>query len=99
MDVLLLIDAFEGTMHQTRFVLQKAACPRQKPIVVVNKVDKPNCRPDFVYEQVFDLMFSLDATEEQLDFTVVYGSAKQGWMSTDWHQTHDGHYPVIGCHH
>ena len=82
--VLLLVDAFEGTMPQTRFVLQKALALGKKPIVVVNKVDKPNCRPDFVYEQVFDLMFSLDATEEQLDFTVVYGSAKQGWMSTDW---------------
>ena len=96
--VLLLVDAFEGTMPQTRFVLQKALALGKKPIVVVNKVDKPNCRPDFVYEQVFDLMFSLDATEEQLDFTVVYGSAKQGWMSTDWHK-HDGHYPVTGCHH
>ena len=84
--VLLLVDAFEGTMPQTRFVLQKALALGKKPIVVVNKVDKPNCRPDFVYEQVFDLMFSLDATEEQLDFTVVYGSAKQGWMSTDWHK-------------
>ena len=82
--VLLLVDAFEGTMPQTRFVLQKALALGKKPIVVVNKVDKPNCRPDFVYEQVFDLMFSLDATEDQLDFTVVYGSAKQGWMSTDW---------------
>ena len=84
--VLLLVDAFEGTMPQTRFVLQKALALGKKPIVVVNKVDKTNCRPDFVYEQVFDLMFSLDATEEQLDFTVVYGSAKQGWMSTDWHK-------------
>ncbi|MDR1274628.1 MAG: translational GTPase TypA, partial [Odoribacteraceae bacterium] len=82
--VLLLVDAFEGTMPQTRFVLQKALALGKKPIVVVNKVDKPNCRPDFVHEQVFDLMFSLGATEEQLDFTVVYGSAKQGWMSTDW---------------
>ena len=84
--VLLLVDAFEGTMPQTRFVLQKALALGKKPIVVVNKVDKTNCRPDFVYEQVFDLMFSLNATEEQLDFTVVYGSAKQGWMSTDWHK-------------
>jgi GTP-binding protein len=82
--VLLLVDAFEGTMPQTRFVLQKALALGKKPIVVVNKVDKPNCRPDFVHEQVFDLMFSLEATEEQLDFTVMYGSAKQGWMSTDW---------------
>ncbi|MDR1414621.1 MAG: translational GTPase TypA [Odoribacteraceae bacterium] len=82
--VLLLVDAFEGTMPQTRFVLQKALALGKKPIVVVNKVDKPNCRPDFVHEQVFDLMFSLNATEEQLDFTVMYGSAKQGWMATDW---------------
>lgn len=84
--VLLLVDAFEGTMPQTRFVLQKALALGKKPIVVINKVDKPNCRPDFVYEQVFDLMFSLNATEDQLDFTVVYGSAKQGWMSTDWNK-------------
>ncbi len=82
--VLLLVDAFEGTMPQTRFVLQKAIEMGKKPIVVVNKVDKPNCRPDEVNEQVFDLMFSLNATEEQLDFKTVYGSAKQGWMSLDW---------------
>ncbi|WP_320054733.1 translational GTPase TypA [uncultured Acetobacteroides sp.] len=82
--VLLLVDAFEGTMPQTRFVLQKALALGKKPIVVVNKVDKPNCRPDEVHEQVFDLMFHLDATEEQLDFPTIYGSAKQGWMSTDW---------------
>ena len=82
--VLLLVDAFEGTMPQTRFVLQKAIEMGKKPVVVVNKVDKPNCRPDEVNEQVFDLMFSLNATEEQLDFKTVYGSAKQGWMSTDW---------------
>ncbi|MCK9629051.1 MAG: translational GTPase TypA [Bacteroidales bacterium] len=82
--VLLLVDAFEGTMPQTRFVLQKAIEMGKKPIVVVNKVDKPNCRPDVVNEQVFDLMFSLNATEEQLDFKTVYGSAKQGWMSMDW---------------
>lgn len=82
--VLLLVDAFEGTMPQTRFVLQKAIEMGKKPIVVINKVDKPNCRPDEVNEQVFDLMFSLNATEEQLDFKTVYGSAKQGWMSTDW---------------
>ncbi|WP_108821115.1 translational GTPase TypA [Dysgonomonas sp. Marseille-P4361] len=87
---LLLVDAFEGPMPQTRFVLQKAIQMGLKPIVVINKVDKPNCRPDEVYEMVFDLMFSLDATEEQLDFPVVYGSAKQGWMSTDWKtQTED----------
>lgn len=82
--VLLLVDAFEGTMPQTRFVLQKAIEMGLKPVVVINKVDKPNCRPDEVNEQVFDLMFSLDATEEQLDFKTIYGSAKQGWMSLDW---------------
>ncbi len=82
--VLLLVDAFEGTMPQTRFVLQKALAMGKKPIVVVNKVDKTNCRPEEVSEEVFDLMFSLDATEEQLDFKTIYGSAKQGWMSTDW---------------
>ena len=82
--VLLLVDAFEGTMPQTRFVLQKALSLGKKPIVVVNKVDKPNCRPEEVYEQVFDLMFTLNATEEQLDFVTIYGSAKQGWMSQVW---------------
>ena len=82
--VLLLVDAFEGTMPQTRFVLSKALALGLKPIVVVNKVDKPNCRPEEVHEQVFDLMFSLNATEEQLNFPTVYGSAKQGWMSDDW---------------
>jgi len=82
--VLLLVDAFEGTMPQTRFVLEKAISMGKKPIVVINKVDKPNCRPDEVNEQVFDLMFSLNATEDQLDFKTVYGSAKQGWMSADW---------------
>lgn len=82
--VLLLVDAFEGTMPQTRFVLQKALAMGKKPIVVVNKVDKQNCRPDEVHEEVFDLMFALDASEYQLDFKTVYGSAKQGWMSTDW---------------
>lgn len=81
---LLLVDAFEGPMPQTRFVLQKALEIGLKPIVVVNKVDKPNCRPDEVHEMVFDLMFELGATEEQLDFPVIYGSAKNGWMSTDW---------------
>lgn len=79
--VLLLVDAFEGTMPQTRFVLQKALSLGKKPIVVVNKVDKPNCRPEVVNEQVFDLMFTLDATEDQLDYKTIYGSAKQGWMS------------------
>lgn len=82
--VLLLVDAFEGAMPQTRFVLSKALELGLKPIVVVNKVDKENCTPDEVHEQVFDLMFNLDATEEQLDFPTVYGSAKQGWMSMDW---------------
>ncbi len=81
---LLLVDAFEGPMPQTRFVLQKALQIGLKPIVVVNKVDKPNCRPSEVNEMVFDLMFSLDANEDQLDFPTVYGSAKQNWMSTDW---------------
>lgn len=81
---LLLVDAFEGPMPQTRFVLQKAILLGLKPIVVINKVDKPNCRPEEVQEMVFDLMFSLDATEEQLDFPTIYGSAKQGWMSDDW---------------
>ena len=81
---LLLVDAFEGPMPQTRFVLQKALQIGLKPIVVVNKVDKPNCRPEEVYEMVFDLMFSLNATEDQLDFPVVYGSAKNGWMGPDY---------------
>ena len=82
--VLLLVDAFEGCMPQTRFVLQKALQFGKKPIVVINKVDKPNCRPDEVQEEVFDLMCNLDASDDQLDFTTVYGSAKQGWMSLDW---------------
>ena len=81
---ILLVDAFEGPMPQTRFVLQKALQLGLKPLVVVNKVDKPNCRPEEVYEMVFDLMFSLNATEEQLDFPVIYGSAKNNWMGTDW---------------
>ena len=81
---LLLVDAFEGPMPQTRFVLQKALEIGLKPVVVVNKVDKPNCRPEEVYEMVFDLMFDLNATEEQLDFPVIYGSAKNGWMGPDW---------------
>ena len=81
---ILLVDAFEGPMPQTRFVLQKALQIGLKPLVVVNKVDKPNCRPEEVYEMVFDLMFSLSATEDQLDFPVVYGSAKNGWMAEDW---------------
>ena len=82
--VLLLVDAFEGPMPQTRFVMSKALSLGLNPIVVVNKVDKENCHPEIVMEQVFDLMFSLDATEEQLDFTTVYGSSKNGWMSADW---------------
>lgn len=86
---LLLVDAFEGPMPQTRFVLQKALQLGLKPIVVVNKVDKPNCRPEEVYEMVFDLMCDLDATEEQLDFSVVYGSAKNGWMGEDYNHPTD----------
>ena len=82
--VLLLVDAFEGCMPQTRFVLQKAIEMGKKPVVVINKVDKLNCRPDEVQEEVFDLMCSLNATDDQLDFKTVYGSAKQGWMSLDW---------------
>lgn len=86
---LLLVDAFEGPMPQTRFVLQKAIQMGLKPVVVVNKVDKPNCRPDEVNEMVFDLMFNLNATEDQLDFPTIYGSAKQNWMSTDWRKPAD----------
>ena len=82
--VLLLVDAFEGCMPQTRFVLNKAIDMGKKPIVVINKVDKPNCRPDEVQEEVFELMFNLGASEDQLEFKTIYGSAKQGWMSTDW---------------
>ena len=82
--VLLLVDAFEGCMPQTRFVLNKAIDMGKKPIVVINKVDKPNCRPDEVQEEVFELMFNLGANEDQLEFKTIYGSAKQGWMSTDW---------------
>ncbi|MBR5491943.1 MAG: translational GTPase TypA [Alistipes sp.] len=93
--VLLLVDAFEGTMPQTRFVLQKALSLGKKPIVVVNKVDKPNCRPEVVNEQVFDLMFSLNATEEQLDYKTIYGSAKQGWMSHLWNEPTDSIAPLL----
>ena len=82
--VLLLVDAFEGPMPQTRFVLQKALELGLKPIVVINKVDKPNCQPDLVHEAVFELMFNLEADDDQLDFPTVYGSSKQGWMSADW---------------
>jgi len=93
--VLLLVDAFEGTMPQTRFVLQKALALGKKPIVVINKVDKPNCRPEVVNEQVFDLMFTLDATEEQLDYKTIYGSAKQGWMSHKWNEKTDSIQPLL----
>ena len=93
--VLLLVDAFEGTMPQTRFVLQKALALGKKPIVVINKVDKPNCRPEAVNEQVFDLMFSLGATEEQLDYKTIYGSAKQGWMSHKWNEPTDSIVPLL----
>ncbi len=93
--VLLLVDAFEGTMPQTRFVLQKALALGKKPIVVINKVDKPNCRPEVVNEQVFDLMFTLDATEEQLDYKTIYGSAKQGWMSHKWNEPTDSIQPLL----
>ena len=93
--VLLLVDAFEGCMPQTRFVLQKALSMGKKPIVVENKVDKPNCRPDEVQEEVFDLMFSLNANEDQLDFRTIFGSAKQGWMSTDWKKPTDNITPLL----
>ncbi len=93
--VLLLVDAFEGTMPQTRFVLQKALSLGKKPIVVINKVDKPNCRPEVVNEEVFDLMFSLNATEEQLDYKTIYGSAKQGWMSHKWNEPTDSIVPLL----
>ena len=93
--VLLLVDAFEGPMPQTRFVLQKAIELRLKPLVVINKVDKENCRPDEVQEKVFDLMFSLDATEEQLDFPTIYGSAKFGWMNDDYKKVNDNIFPLL----
>ncbi|NMB06399.1 MAG: translational GTPase TypA, partial [Bacteroidales bacterium] len=92
---LLVVDAFEGPMPQTRFVLQKALEIGLKPVLVINKVDKPNCRPEEVQEKVFDLMFSLDATEEQLDFPTIYGSAKQGWMSDDWKKPSDNILPLL----
>ena len=92
---ILLVDAFEGPMPQTRFVLQKALQIGLKPIVVVNKVDKPNCRPEEVYEMVFDLMFSLNATEDQLDFPVLYGSAKNNWMSDDWKKQTEDITPLL----
>ena len=93
--VLLLVDAFEGPMPQTRFVLQKALNLGLKPIVVVNKVDKPNCRPDEVNEMVFDLMYHLNATEDQLDFKTIYGSAKNNWMADDWHQPGEDIRPLL----
>ena len=93
--VLLLVDAFEGPMPQTRFVLQKAIELGLKPMVVINKVDKENCRPDEVQEKVFDLMFNLDATEEQLDFPTIYGSAKLGWMDSDYKTPNDNIFPLL----
>jgi len=95
--VLLLVDAFEGPMPQTRFVMQKAIEAGLKPIVVVNKVDKENCTPDIAYENVFDLMFSVGASEEQLDFPVIYGSAKNGWMSEDWQKPTEDITPLLDC--
>ena len=95
--VILLVDAFEGPMPQTRFVLQKALELNLKPIVVINKVDKENCRPDEVHEMVFDLMFNLDATEEQLEFPAMYGSAKNGWMSDDYKNPSDSILPLLDC--
>ena len=94
---ILLVDAFEGPMPQTRFVLQKALQIGLKPIVVVNKVDKPNCRPEEVYEMVFDLMFSLNATDDQLDFPVIYGSAKNNWIGEDWQTPTDSLTPLLDC--
>ena len=93
--VLLLVDAFEGPMPQTRFVLQKAIELGLKPMVVINKVDKENCRPEEVQEKVFDLMFNLDATEEQLDFPTIYGSAKLGWMNDDYNNVNDNIFPLL----
>jgi GTP-binding protein len=95
--VLLLVDAFEGTMPQTRFVLQKALQLGLKAILVINKVDKPNCRPDEVHDEVFDLFFNLDATEEQLNFPTIYGSSKQGWMNTDWNEVTTDIVPLLDC--
>src|SRR5450432_2475693 len=92
--VLLLVDAFEGPMPQTRFVLQKALQLNLRPIVVINKVDKPNCRPDEVHDAVFELFFNLDATEEQLDFPTIYGSSKHGWMNTSLTET-DNIFPLL----
>ncbi|NNE55028.1 MAG: GTP-binding protein, partial [Flavobacteriales bacterium] len=93
--VLLLVDAFEGPMPQTRFVLGKAIELGLKPIVVVNKVDKENCTPDLVQQDVFELMYNLDATEEQLEFETLFGSSKQGWMSTDFNEPTDNIFPLL----
>src|SRR6476661_2997947 len=93
--VLLLCDAFEGAMPQTRFVTQKALSLGLKPVVIVNKVDKENCRPEEVYESIFELFFNLEATEDQLDFPVIYGSSKHGWMSTDWKQQTEDITPLL----
>ncbi|HKJ06034.1 MAG TPA: GTP-binding protein, partial [Flavobacteriaceae bacterium] len=93
--VLLLVDAFEGPMPQTRFVLGKALELGLTPIVVVNKVDKENCTPDIVHEKVFDLMFALDANEDQLDFETVYGSAKNGWMNYTWEEENNNIIPLL----
>ncbi len=93
--VLLLVDAFEGPMPQTRFVTQKALSLGLLPIVVINKVDKENCRPDEVHEQVFELFFNLEASDEQLDFQTIYGSSKQGWMNTTWHEETDNIFPLL----
>ena len=96
--VILLVDAFEGPMPQTRFVLQKALALGLKPIVVINKVDKPNCRPDEVHDAVFELFFNLDATEEQLDFPTFYGSGKNGWFNNKNEQI-EGITPFAGWYH
>src|SRR5438876_95571 len=93
--VLLLVDAFEGVMPQTRFVLQKALALGLKPIVVINKVDKENCRPDEVHEQIFDLFYNLNATEDQLNFPTLYGSSKHGWMSEDWKKPTEDISPLL----
>jgi GTP-binding protein len=95
--VCILVDAFEGPMPQTRFVLQKALSLGLKPLLVINKVDKENCTPEEVHEKVFDLMFELDASEEQLDFPTIYGSAKNGWMSEDWKSPTTSITPLLDC--
>src|SRR6187551_4067957 len=95
--VVLLVDAFEGPMPQTRFVLQKALSLGLKPILLINKVDKDNCRPEEVHEAVFDLFFNLDANEAQLNFPTIYGSSKQGWMSTDYKVRTEDVSPLLDC--